>query len=99
MVRRARAATAAAVARSRIGYMAQKFSLYGNMSVVQNMQFFASAYGLSGQAKQGKIDEELLEFGLQPYADALSETLPLGHKRRLALACARAREEHRGHHR
>ena len=79
---------AAAVARSRIGYMAQKFSLYGNMSVVQNMQFFASAYGLSGQTRQRKIDEELLEFGLQPYADALRETLPLGHKRRLALACA-----------
>ncbi len=79
---------AAAVARSRIGYMAQKFSLYGNMSVLQNLQFFASAYGLAGQTQQRKIDENLAGFGLEPYADAISETLPLGYKQRLALACA-----------
>jgi drug efflux transport system ATP-binding protein len=79
---------AAAVARSRIGYMAQKFSLYGNMSVLQNLQFFASAYGLNGQTRRRKIDEELAEFGLVPYADMISETLPLGYKQRLALVCA-----------
>jgi len=79
---------AAAVARGRIGYMAQKFSLYGNMSVLQNLQFFASAYGLTGRAQCHKIEEELSEFGLVPYADAISETLPLGYKQRLALACA-----------
>ena len=79
---------AAAIARGRIGYMAQKFSLYGNMSVLQNLQFFASAYGLAGPTRRRKIDEELAEFGLDPYADTTSETLPLGHKQRLALACA-----------
>ncbi|NIA15094.1 MAG: ATP-binding cassette domain-containing protein [Nitrospiraceae bacterium] len=79
---------AAAIARGRIGYMAQKFSLYGNMSVLQNLQFFASAYGLAGRTRQRKIDVELAEFGLVPYADATSETLPLGYKQRLALACA-----------
>ncbi len=79
---------AAAAARQRIGYMAQKFSLYGNLSVLQNLQFFASAYGLSGSGKRRKIEEELTEFGLRPLADSISETLPLGHKQRLALACA-----------
>jgi len=79
---------AAAVARSRIGYMAQKFSLYGNMSVLQNLRFFASAYGLEGRARELRIGAELEEFGLDPYADAVSETLPLGYKQRLALACA-----------
>jgi len=79
---------AAAVARGRIGYMAQKFSLYGNMSVLQNLQFFASAYGLTGRTRRRRIDEELALFGLDTYADAISETLPLGYKQRLALACA-----------
>ncbi len=78
----------AAIARSRIGYMAQKFSLYGNMSVYQNMQFFASAYGLENKLRRQKIDEEMREFGLAPYTDVNAETLPLGYKQRLALACA-----------
>ena len=79
---------AAAKARSRIGYMAQKFSLYGNMTVLQNLQFFASAYGLAGKNRESKVREGMHEFGLDPYADAMSETLPLGYKQRLALASA-----------
>jgi ABC-2 type transport system ATP-binding protein len=79
---------AAAVARGRIGYMAQKFSLYGNMSVVQNLRFFASAYGLAGEARRRIIERELEEFGLRPYAEVNSEDLPLGYKQRLSLACA-----------
>jgi ABC-2 type transport system ATP-binding protein len=79
---------AAAVARGRIGYMAQKFSLYGNMSVLQNLGFFASAYGLAGPTKQAKIEASLDEFALRPFADAESGELPLGYKQRLALACA-----------
>ncbi|RMD62497.1 MAG: ATP-binding cassette domain-containing protein, partial [Alphaproteobacteria bacterium] len=79
---------AAAVARSRIGYMAQKFSLYGNMSVVQNLRFFASAYGLDRRTRERRIEQELDEFGLAPYAETVSDTLPLGYKQRLALACA-----------
>ncbi len=79
---------AAAVARGRIGYMAQKFSLYGNMSVLQNLRFFASAYGLGGGERERRIEAELEEFALSPYADAVSDTLPLGFKQRLALACA-----------
>jgi drug efflux transport system ATP-binding protein len=79
---------AAAVARSRIGYMAQKFSLYGNMSVLQNLRFFASAYGIGARAQARRIEAELSEFGLDPFINAVSETLPLGYKQRLALACA-----------
>jgi ABC-2 type transport system ATP-binding protein len=83
---------AAAVARGRIGYMAQKFSLYGNMSVLQNLRFFASAYGLVGPEREQKIEAELNELGLEPYVDVISETLPLGYKQRLALACAMMHE-------
>ncbi len=79
---------AAATARGRIGYMAQKFSLYGNMTVLQNLQFFASAYGLSGRTRDSKVKSGMHDFGLDPYADAMSETLPLGFKQRLALASA-----------
>lgn len=79
---------AAAVARGRIGYMAQKFSLYGNMSVRQNLRFFASAYGLAGRDRDERIDREVAEFGLTPYLDDPSADLPLGFKQRLALACA-----------
>ncbi len=79
---------AAPLARGHIGYMAQKFSLYGNMTVKQNLRFFASAYGLTKGTKERRIDEELEEFDLRPYADTNSEDLPLGYQQRLALACA-----------
>jgi len=79
---------ASAVARGRIGYMAQKFSLYGNMSVMQNLHFFARAYGVTGATRRRMIEAELADFALAPYADTVSDTLPLGYKQRLALACA-----------
>lgn len=79
---------AASAARARIGYMSQKFSLYGNLSVAQNLAFFASAYGLSGRVRQDRLDWALGEFELEPYADQLSAELPLGYKQRLAMACA-----------
>ncbi|HHP7233360.1 MAG TPA: ATP-binding cassette domain-containing protein [Desulfobacterales bacterium] len=79
---------AAAKARARIGYMSQKFSLYGNLSVRQNLKFFSSAYGLSGSVRKKKIDWALELFELQEMADAVSADLPLGFKQRLALAAA-----------
>lgn len=79
---------AASTARGRIGYMSQKFSLYGNLSVAQNLSFFASAYGLAGQALRQRQDWALTEFELKEYADQLSGNLPLGYKQRLAMACA-----------
>jgi ABC-2 type transport system ATP-binding protein len=80
--------TAAAAARARIGYMAQKFSLYGNLSVRQNLQFFSSAYGLSGSRRQERIDWALQTFDLGSFAATESQSLPLGFKQRLALAVA-----------
>ncbi|MFZ1201644.1 MAG: ATP-binding cassette domain-containing protein [Desulfobacterales bacterium] len=79
---------AAAQARARIGYMSQKFSLYGNLSVRQNLLFFSSAYGLSGQRRRDRIDWVLNRFDLSELADAVSGDLSLGFKQRLALAAA-----------
>ena len=79
---------AAPAARARIGYMSQKFSLYGNLSVLQNLDFFARVYGLAGPALRERRDWALAEFELAPHADQLSGDLPLGYKQRLAMACA-----------
>jgi ABC-2 type transport system ATP-binding protein len=79
---------AAAPARGRIGYMAQKFSLYGLLSVRQNLEFFSGIYGLKGSARRSRIDEMIATFELDRYLDASPDTLPLGFKQRLALACA-----------
>ena len=80
--------TAAAPARGHIGYMAQKFSLYGDLSVVQNLRFFASAYRLRGAQRAARITWATDEFELAPILDATARDLPLGFKQRLALACA-----------
>ncbi len=79
---------AAAQARGRIGYMAQRFSLYVNLTVQQNLSFFAAAYGLRGAARQGRIRWALDGFDLAGYADMASGDLPLGYKQRLAMAAA-----------
>ena len=79
---------APAAARARIGYMSQKFSLYGNLSVEQNLRFFASSYGLGGRRRAERIAWALEEFELGDVAAADSGSLPLGFKQRLALACA-----------
>jgi ABC-2 type transport system ATP-binding protein len=79
---------AAATARMRIGYMAQKFSLYGDLSVRQNMDFFSSAYGLSGRRRTERTAWAMQQFDLEPVADATCANLPLGFKQRLSMACA-----------
>jgi ABC-2 type transport system ATP-binding protein len=79
---------AAAAARARLGYMAQRFSLYGNLSVRQNLQFFSAAYGLTGRRRRERLDWALAEFELTELAAAVSSELPLGYKQRLAMACA-----------
>ncbi len=80
--------SASARARGRIGYMAQKFSLYGNLTVTQNLRFFSAAYNLHGQAQKQRIHWALEGFELEPYADTNAGTLPLGYKQRLAFAAA-----------
>jgi ABC-2 type transport system ATP-binding protein len=79
---------AAAQARRRIGYMAQKFSLYGDLSVVSNLRFFARSYGLRGATQRRRVGWALAEFELEAFADATSRDLPLGYRQRLALAAA-----------
>jgi ABC-2 type transport system ATP-binding protein len=79
---------APAAARARIGYMSQKFSLYGNLTVRQNLEFFARAYGLRGALRRERLAWALRELDLQPFVSAASGDLPLGYKQRLALACA-----------
>ena len=75
-------------ARARLGYMAQKFSLYGNLSVRQNLDFFAGIYNLKSGEKKEAIQEMIEVFNLKPYLDFSAETLSLGYKQRLSLACA-----------
>ena len=79
---------ASGAAKGRLGYMAQKFSLYGLLSVRQNLTFYAGVQGLAGQDKRERIDEMIDTFQLQPFLDRAPEELPLGFKQRLALACA-----------
>lgn len=74
--------------RAKIGYMSQKFSLYGQLSVRQNLSFFSEVYGLKGKARRTVIQDVLDGYGLAPYAGDNAEDLPLGFKQRLALACA-----------
>jgi ABC-2 type transport system ATP-binding protein len=78
----------AAAARSRLGYMAQKFSLYGDLSVAQNLAFFAGAYGLRSGDRRAAIERVVAVFDLKPYLGTNAALLPLGYKQRLALACA-----------
>ena len=82
-LRRARAS-----ARQRIGYVAQKFSLYGQLSVIENLEFFASAYGLRRARRRDRINWALQQFGLTPLARLPSAQLPGGYKQRLAMAAA-----------
>jgi len=79
---------AAAHARGRLGYMAQRFSLYGDLTVIQNLRFFASAYGLNRTQSKQRITWALDAFELSDYKNATSGDLSLGYKQRLALAAA-----------
>jgi ABC-2 type transport system ATP-binding protein len=80
--------TARASARQHIGYVAQKYSLYGQLSVLENLEFFASAYGLGGAEKRRRIDETVRQFELEALLDLPSGQLPGGYKQRLAMAAA-----------
>ena len=80
--------TATSAARSRIGYMAQKFSLYGSLSVLQNLRFFSGLYGLSGRRQRRQVELMIDIFDFGRYLKMSAGMLPLGFKQRLALACA-----------
>ncbi len=78
--------TARADARRRIGYVSQKFSLYGNLSVLENLEFFGGAYGLRGKRLRERIDTVLEQFELRGLERTPSGHLPGGFKQRLAMA-------------
>jgi ABC-2 type transport system ATP-binding protein len=79
---------ARASARQRIGYVAQKFSLYGQLSVAENLEFFAGAYGLHGKQKRRRIDWAMHQFELSELVRLPSGQLPGGYKQRLSMAAA-----------
>jgi ABC-2 type transport system ATP-binding protein len=79
---------ARASARAHLGYVAQKFSLYGTLTVAENLDFFASAYGLRGSRKSTRIAWAMEQFELGGHAGEPSGQLPGGYKQRLAMAAA-----------
>ncbi len=74
--------------RMRVGYMSQAFSLYGELTVAQNLWIHARLYHLPPESRQSRIDELVQRFGLGPYVDDLPESIPLGVRQRLSLAVA-----------
>ena len=74
--------------RRRIGYMSQKFGLYDDLTVQENLRFYASVYGLRGAARTARIADQLHDLGLEERKSQLAGTLSGGWKQRLALACA-----------
>lgn len=74
--------------RRAIGYMSQKFGLYDDLTVRENLRFYASVYGLRGSVRERRIEEQLIELKLADRAGQLAGTLSGGWKQRLALACA-----------
>ena len=80
--------TNADAVRERIGYMSQKFSLYDDLTVLENLRFYGRAYQLKGKALDRKIEETIAANKLEKYVDRLAGRLSGGWKQRLALGCA-----------
>jgi len=74
--------------KKKIGYMSQKFSLYEDLSVEQNIDFFSGIYGVAASRKRERKEWVLEMAGLRDRRGALTRTLPGGYKQRLALGCA-----------
>ncbi|MFB3883582.1 MAG: ATP-binding cassette domain-containing protein [Thermodesulfobacteriota bacterium] len=71
-----------------IGYMSQRFSLYEELTVLENLHFFGGIYGLSGSLQKEKEEQALEMAGLTELQDRMTKTLAVGWKQRLALGCA-----------
>jgi ABC-2 type transport system ATP-binding protein len=76
--------------RERIGYMSQRYGLYDDLTVYENLRFYGTVYGLHGEARTEKLEQHLKELGLADRRTQLAGTLSGGWKQRLALACATA---------
>jgi ABC-2 type transport system ATP-binding protein len=77
---------AGAAARRKIGYMSQKFALYGDLTVIENLEFFGSAYGLYDARLRERIETVIRQFDLEGREKSVSGQLPGGFKQRLAMA-------------
>lgn len=71
-----------------IGYMSQKFSLYQDLTVKQNLEFYAGLYGLEKEEKKERINEMLKLTALEKRQNTLVQELPAGFRQRLSLSCA-----------
>ena len=76
-----------AVKRS-LGYMSQKFSLYGDLRGIENLQFYTGIYGISWTAAKTNIKSLISQFDLDKYLKLKTSELPMGYKQRLSLVCA-----------
>jgi len=75
-------------ARSRIGYVSQRFALYGDLQVIENLKMQAGLYSVNGKRRKERIRWALEHLSLLPHKNVLAKELPLGYKRRLAFAAA-----------
>ena len=71
-----------------IGYMSQKFSLYDDLTVIENLHFFGGIYGLSGSSQREREDQVLERVGLTELRERITRELAVGWKQRLALGCS-----------
>jgi ABC-2 type transport system ATP-binding protein len=74
--------------RRRIGYMSQRYGLYDDLTVRENLEFYAGLYGIVGSERRLRVPQQMAEYGLEPRAAQLAGALSGGWKQRLALACA-----------
>jgi ABC-2 type transport system ATP-binding protein len=74
--------------RRNIGYMSQRFGMYDDLTIAENLDFYASLYGLSGEEKRKRISSLFDQLGLGPRSRQLAGTLSGGWKQRVSLACA-----------
>ena len=80
--------TARSAARAKVGYVAQKFSLYAQLSARQNLEYFGACFGVAGRQLEDRIEELTTGSDLGERLESITRELPLGAKRELALACA-----------
>ena len=78
--------------RHRIGYMSQRYGLYDDLTVLENLEFYAGVYGIVGEERRRRVAKQFAEYRLGDRARQLAGTLSGGWKQRLALACATTHE-------
>ena len=78
--------------RRKIGYMSQRYGLYDDLTVYENLRFYSTVYGLHGSARTARLDSHIAELGFTERRNQLAGTLSGGWKQRLALACATAHD-------